>query len=98
MKALLLTGPSEFELRDFSIPVVGPQEVLVAVRSVGVCASDVHGMTGATGRRIPPLGMGHEASCEVVDCGPGSDRSLCGKRVTFDSTVHCGCRDGALAE
>jgi L-iditol 2-dehydrogenase len=45
--------------------------VLFEVRAVGVCGSDLHGYTGRTGRRVPPLVMGHEATAEVVRVGDG---------------------------
>lgn len=91
MKALVLTGPSTFEYRtDYRQPTPAAGEVLIRVRAVGICGSDVHGMTGSTGRRIPPVVMGHEASGEVVKVGPGVDSAWVGKRVTFDSTIFCG--------
>src|SRR5471032_2169707 len=62
MKALLLRAYNEFELTDFPEPVIAPDEVLVRVKACGICGSDVHGMTGSTGRRIPPIVIGHEAS------------------------------------
>jgi L-iditol 2-dehydrogenase len=62
MKALLLTAPGRLELADLEVPHVGPGEVRVRVAACGICGSDVHGYTGAAGRRIPPLVMGHEAA------------------------------------
>ncbi|HEY9250045.1 MAG TPA: galactitol-1-phosphate 5-dehydrogenase, partial [Rariglobus sp.] len=69
---------------------VGPDEVLVRVRTCGICGSDVHGLDGSTGRRIPPLVMGHEAAGEVVETGPEASDLKPGDRVTFDSTIYCG--------
>ncbi|MFI5258806.1 MAG: zinc-binding dehydrogenase [Candidatus Limnocylindrales bacterium] len=74
-------------------PEVRPSEVLVRVRSCGICGSDVHGVDGSTGRRIPPVIMGHEASGDVVAIGSEVDGWREGDRITFDSTVYCGsCR------
>jgi L-iditol 2-dehydrogenase len=64
--------------------------VLVRVRACGICGSDVHGLDGKTGRRIPPLVMGHEAAGEVVESGASVHDLRPGDRVTFDSTVYCG--------
>jgi L-iditol 2-dehydrogenase len=50
----------------------------------------VHGLDGKTGRRIPPLVMGHEAAGEVVETGAHVHDLRPGDRVTFDSTVYCG--------
>ncbi len=98
MKALVLEDYGRFAVRDVPRPEPGPGEVLVRVRACGICGSDVHGMDGSTGRRIPPLIMGHEAAGEVASTGPGVTSWRPGERVTFDSTVYCGqcpfCRDG----
>lgn len=82
------------------LPEIGDDEVLVRVRACGVCGSDVHGYDGSSGRRIPPLIMGHEAAGIVEQAGSRVDRFAAGDRVTFDSTVSCGrceyCRRGAI--
>jgi L-iditol 2-dehydrogenase len=72
------------------VPAVGPDDVLVAVKACGICGSDVHGYDGSTGRRIPPVVMGHEASGVVFETGKRVKRFRVGDRVTFDSTVYCG--------
>ena len=99
MQALLLTAPGTLALTDLEIPPVGPGEVRVHVAACGICGSDVHGYTGATGRRIPPLVMGHEAAGWVDALGPGVTDPAPGTRVVLDSTVFCGgcehCRAGA---
>jgi L-iditol 2-dehydrogenase len=98
MKALVLTSYNHFEYRDVPQPQVGPEDVLVEVRACGICGSDVHGMDGSTGRRIPPIVMGHEASGVIAEVGQCVDDFEVGDRVTFDSTVYCGrcnfCRRG----
>jgi L-iditol 2-dehydrogenase len=80
------------------VPAVGADEVLVRVRACGICGSDIHGYTGVTGRRIPPLVMGHEAAGVIERTGRGVAGFAPGDRVTFDSTVYCGscafCRRG----
>ena len=90
MQALVLIAPREFELQEIPAPAPGRHEVLLAVQAVGICGSDVHGMTGSTGRRIPPIIMGHEAAGTIMAVGPESDPNWVGKRVTFDSTIYCG--------
>ena len=88
MKALVLTAYNKLEYMDMPEPVLQPDEVLVEVRACGICGSDVHGLDGSTGRRIPPLIMGHEASGVIIGTGIGVTRWQTGDRVTFDSTVY----------
>jgi L-iditol 2-dehydrogenase len=90
MEALLLTEYKKLELVRMAEPEIGPDDVLVRVRACGICGSDVHGFDGSTGRRIPPLVMGHEAGGEVVRAGENVSDLRAGDRVTFDSTVYCG--------
>src|SRR5450631_2003528 len=90
MNALLLTQYMQLEMVDMPVPAIGPDDVLVRVRACGICGSDVHGLDGKTGRRIPPLVMGHEAAGEVVEAGANVTDLRAGERVTFDSTVYCG--------
>ena len=90
MKALVLKEYRRFAVEDFAVPVLQPDEVLVRVRACGICGSDVHGMDGSSGRRIPPLIMGHEAAGEISEVGSEVKNWQTGDRVTFDSTVYCG--------
>jgi L-iditol 2-dehydrogenase len=100
MKALLLTEYMHLTLTDMAVPAIGPRDVLIRVRSCGICGSDVHGIDGSTGRRIPPLVMGHEAAGVIVDVGHDVSDWRAGDRVTFDSTISCGecafCRAGDI--
>src|SRR5436305_681426 len=90
MNALLLKQYMHLEMVEMPVPGIGPDDVLVRVRACGICGSDVHGMDGKTGHRIPPLVMGHEAAGEVVETGANVADLHAGDRVTFDSTVYCG--------
>jgi len=100
MKALLLTEYNHLEYTDFEDPKPGPQDVLIEVRTCGICGSDIHGLDGSSGRRIPPLIMGHEAAGVIVAKGDQVTGWNLGDRVTFDSTVYCGtcwfCRRGQI--
>ncbi|HYQ57049.1 MAG TPA: galactitol-1-phosphate 5-dehydrogenase [Draconibacterium sp.] len=90
MKALLYTKPFELESVDFPKPEIKENEVLIQVKACGICGSDVHGYTGTTGRRIPPVIMGHEASGVIIEKGLKVDKWQLGDHVTFDSTISCG--------
>lgn len=90
MKALVLKAYKEFAIEDVPVPEFGPDEVLIAVKACGICGSDVHGMDGSTGRRRPPIIMGHEAAGVIAKTGSAVTNWKPGDRVTFDSTIYCG--------
>jgi L-iditol 2-dehydrogenase len=100
MKALQLVAPSELAVVDLPRPEPAAGEVRLRVKACGICGSDLHGMDGSSGRRIPPIVMGHEASGTVDAVGEGVTAWKPGDRVTFDSTVWCGkcsyCREGRV--
>ena len=100
MKALTLTEYKNLVFGDVPDPRVGDDEVLVWVRACGICGSDVHGMDGSTGRRRPPIIMGHEAAGVIAEVGKQVKDWKTGDRVTFDSTVFCGacwyCKRGLI--
>ncbi len=96
MKALLLTTYKNLELADLPVPTPAPDEVLIRVAACGICGSDVHGYDGSSGRRIPPIVMGHEAAGVVESVGANVKNSAPGDRVTFDSTVYCGACPNCL--
>ncbi len=87
MKALVLKEYKQFSYEDVAEPEIGAEDVLVRVKACGICGSDVHGMDGSTGRRIPPIIMGHEASGVIEKVGSTVSEWRVGDRVTFDSTV-----------
>jgi L-iditol 2-dehydrogenase len=90
MKALLLSQYRHLELTDLPVPEPRPDEVLIRVAACGICGSDVHGYDGSSGRRIPPIVMGHEAAGTIAAMGKGVSGLSEGDRVTVDSTVYCG--------
>ncbi len=90
MKALLLSTPGALAVADVETPSPGAEEVRVRVAACGICGSDVHGFTGSTGRRIPPLVMGHEAAGTIDALGAGVADITVGTRVAIDSTIFCG--------
>jgi L-iditol 2-dehydrogenase len=77
-------------IAELPLPDIGEDDVLVRVRACGICGSDVHGFDGSSGRRIPPLVMGHEAAGTIERVGGRVPNLAPGMRVTFDSTVSCG--------
>lgn len=79
MKALVFTGPGVLEVQDVAEPEVAEGDVLVQVRSVGICGSELHGARHP-GFRKPPLIMGHEFA------GTNAD----GDRVVINPMLSCG--------
>ena len=97
MKALRLREYNSFVWEEVDTPACGAYDVLIKVEACAVCGSDVHGMTGNTGRRIPPIIMGHEAAGIIVACGSRVNNYKVGDRVTFDSTIFCNRCDNCVA-
>lgn len=86
----MLSEYEQLDVVDVPEPVCGVDDVVLRVAACGICGSDVHGYDGASGRRIPPIVMGHEAAGEIVAVGGEVRGFRVGDRVTFDSTVFCG--------
>lgn len=100
MRALVLEKYKHLEIQERPVPECGPNDVVIRVKACAICGSDVRGFDGSSGRRIPPIVMGHEAAGEVTDVGETVARFKPGDRVTFDSTIYCGkcsfCRAGQM--
>jgi len=90
MKALVLSAYKQLDVVDMARPQPGEDELLIRIQACGICGSDVHGYDGSTGRRLPPIVMGHEAAGIVEAAGDAVSGFRLGDRVTFDSTVFCG--------
>ena len=89
MKALVMNEYKKLDYMDVEKPVPKEGEVLIRLKACSVCGSDVHGFDGSTGRRRPPVIMGHEAAGKIEACGKNVTKFKPGDRVTFDSTVYC---------
>ena len=74
MRALVLAAFRQMEVRELATPIAASGEVLVEVAYVGICGTDLHGYTGANGRRVPGQVMGHEASGWIAAGEFGSHR------------------------
>lgn len=100
MKALVMVDYHKFELQEWPVPTITETQVLVKIRAVSICGSDIDGSYGRNGRRVPPIIMGHEASGDIVQIGVSVKDWKTGQRVTFDSTEYCGtckfCRSGQI--
>ncbi|MBI1293698.1 zinc-binding dehydrogenase [bacterium] len=81
MKALIYKGPWEMTLEEVAEPKPNPGEVLIDVKAIGICGSDVHGYTGSTGRRWPGMIMGHEFAGVVAAVTDGVSNYTVGDEV-----------------
>ena len=88
MKALVLESKNRLVYKDVPDPQINPDEVLIEIKACGICGSDVHGMDGSSGRRMPPIIMGHEASGIIIKTGAKVPEWKVGDRVIFDSTIY----------
>jgi L-iditol 2-dehydrogenase len=90
VRAAVLRGPGDVVIEERPVPRPGPAEVVVRVRSVGVCGSDTHYYDhGRIGSFVveAPLVLGHEAAGEVTELGPGVTRLTVGQRVSVEPGV-----------
>lgn len=90
MKALVYFGPEDLRISQIEDLKPGENEVLIKVRATGICGSDVHGYLGLTGRRVPPMVMGHEFAGYISEIGSKVKEIKVGDRVTVQPVNFCG--------
>jgi len=100
-QAAVLYAPHDIRIEERPVPRSGPREVLIEIKAVGVCGSDVHYYEhGRIGTYVvrQPLILGHESSGVIVDVGEGVSRERIGQRVAIEPGVPDGvcrqCRTG----
>jgi threonine dehydrogenase-like Zn-dependent dehydrogenase len=98
MKALLLKEYGKLVIESLPKPEIKPNEVLIRIKACAICGSDLHGYDGTSGRRRPPLIMGHEAAGLIEELGANVTGYNKGDRVVFNSAEYCGtcsyCKNG----
>ncbi len=99
MRAAVYYRPGPLELREVADPVPGAGEVLLRVKSCGICHTDVNIVKGRYfPRHEPPLILGHELAGVVAGVGPGVEGLRPGERVLVYQCITCGvcdrCREG----
>ena len=99
MKQAVMTAPGMIEIRDVPAPDPAPGQVLLRIKRIGVCGSDIHVYHGKHALTPYPVVQGHEVSGVVEKLGPGVKNIRVGDPVTFQPQVTCGtcypCRHGA---
>lgn len=89
MKAAVFTEPYHFKICEREKPVPKSDEVLVRIRAVGICGSDIHPYMGdGIDRREPGIIMGHEAAGEVAEVGKNVTRWKIGDRVAINPQIN----------
>ena len=98
MKQQVMTAPGEIIFEEVEIPQPGSGEVLIKIKRIGICGSDIHVYHGKHPYTSYPVTQGHEVSGEVVAVGEGVTGLAAGDRVTIEPQVTCGecypCRHG----
>jgi threonine dehydrogenase-like Zn-dependent dehydrogenase len=84
MLAVVYTAPLTLEMLDVAEPQAAPGEILVDVRAVGICGSELEGFASQSPFRVPPLVMGHEFSGILIQTG---------EHVAVNPLVACGTCD-----
>lgn len=98
MRAFVVTGRGEGEVREVPRPAAGPGEVVVDVARVGICGTDIELFEGSmpylhAGRTTYPIRLGHEWAGTVTAVGSDVDKGWLGARVTGDTMLGCrSCR------
>lgn len=102
MKTMALTGIRQMEMQETAMPqIINDTDVLIKMKVVGVCGSDVHYYTqGKIGSQVVnyPFPVGHEGAGEVVEVGPDVTRVKPGDRIAIEPAMPCGECDQCLAD
>ena len=98
MKAGMLIGANQIEVRDVDAPALLDQEVMIQPVRAGVCGSDVSLYLGHRQPPYLPFIIGHEVVARVVAVAPGVTKVAAGERVVVEPNYTCGtcrfCRSG----
>lgn len=99
MRAVVLDGRGSIDVTDLPDPVAGPDEVVIAPETVGICGTDIHLASGDYPTGTFPVVPGHEFAGTIVEVGPEVTDFAVGDRVCVDPNVACGhcdqCQAGA---
>ena len=86
----VMTAPKKMEFRRAAIPTLGPDQVLVKVKKIGICGSDIHVYHGTHPFTAYPITQGHELSAKIVELGSNVTEFRVGQKVTIEPQVYCG--------
>ena len=86
----LMTEPKHITFREVPVPKPGPDQVLVKIKRIGVCGSDIHVWHGTHPYTSYPVTQGHEVSGQIVSLGEYVKDLAVGQKVTIEPQVFCG--------
>ncbi|GAJ08299.1 unnamed protein product, partial [marine sediment metagenome] len=93
-----MTAPGKIEFRDIPVPKVKEGQVLVKIKRIGICGSDIHVYYGKHPYTSYPVVQGHEVSGEIVKLSDGGSNFKEGDKVTIQPQIVCGkcysCKHG----
>lgn len=90
MKAIVIHRPQEISLKEVSDPERKDNEVLIKVRGMGICGSDIAAYKGINPLVTYPRIIGHEIAGEVLEAPRGETDMMPGDRVVIEPSVYCG--------
>ena len=94
----VMTAPGEIVFREVPVPRPGPEQVLIKIKKIGICGSDIHVYHGTHPFTAYPVTQGHEVSGQIVELGSAVKTFRPGQKVTIEPQVVCGkcypCRHG----
>lgn len=98
MKQIICLEPGKFEQREVDVPVTEPGQVLLKVKRIGICGTDLHAFEGTQPFFTYPRVLGHELACEIAEGQNLATRFKAGHPVTFIPYFPCNsciaCRNG----
>ena len=98
MKQQVMTEPHRIEFREIAVPEIGSEEVLIKIKKIGICGSDIHVFHGTHPYTAYPVTQGHEVSGQIVEVGENVSGLKVGQKATIEPQIFCGkcrpCRDG----
>lgn len=86
----VMTAPGEIRFDRVPVPQAGPGQVLVRIKRIGICGSDIHVYHGKHPYTSYPVTQGHEVSGQIAALGEGVEGLTVGQRVTIEPQVFCG--------
>jgi len=99
MRAAIFNGPLDIEIKDYSLPVPGKNELLIKVEACGVCGTDFHIFNGESYAK-PPVIIGHEYAGIIVEKGKDVKEFNIGDHIAVDPNIYCGecyyCKNGNI--
>ena len=86
----VMTAPGQITFRQVPVPQPGPDQVLVRIKKIGVCGSDIHVYHGTHPYTSYPVTQGHEVSGQIAKLGENVKDFTVGQPVTIEPQVFCG--------